>query len=542
MNEGAAAGVAPSFARGALSITALTAVSRVTGFLRVVAVAAAMGTTYLANTYQSANTAPNLIFELLAAGVLTSIFVPTFVSYLVEGDREGGWKAADALSSVAIVALFGIAVLLFFAAPLIIRLLLIGADPSVRADSIRIGTEFLRLFAPQVIFYGVGMIMTGALHAHRRFVIPALAPIFNNVVVIAVYLTYAATRNGRPELSEVSTGHVWLLGLGTTLGVVAMTAVLVPGLRKLGWRFRWNFDTRHPAVRKGARLGIWALGYAGGYQAGLIAVLILANRVEGGVAAYQWAFTFFYLPHALVGVPLFNVLFTAFSEHAARKEVAELGNRMRQGLRMLFFILLPLSAACVVLGPAASRVALEHGAMSRGGSLLVGRTLAMFGLGLPAYSAFLVMTRAFYALGDAKTPALLNGVTILLTIGAGAVGFFAAPDGWEIAGLAAGHSLGFVLGAGLLGRALGGKVGRIFDRPTWKAVGVGSAGTCLAALVMWIPVESIPGDSLGLEVVRLLLGALAGLAAYLFVMRRAGSAEAVRLTSLVKSTLSRSTT
>jgi putative peptidoglycan lipid II flippase len=183
----------------------------------VVAVAAAMGTTYFANTYQSANTAPNLIFELLAAGILTSIFVPTFVSYLVEGDEAGGWRAADALASVAIVALFALAAVLVLAAPLIIRLLLVGVEGSVRSDSIRVGTELLRLFAPQIIFYGLGMIMTGALHAHRRFAMPAMAPIFNNLVVIAVYLSYAAMRGtGRPELSEVPASHIWLLGLGTT--------------------------------------------------------------------------------------------------------------------------------------------------------------------------------------------------------------------------------------------------------------------------------------------------------------------------------------
>nr|MBA2724798.1 virulence factor MviN [Actinomycetota bacterium] len=227
-------GVLPkSLSRGALSITALTVVSRLTGFLRVVAVAAAMGTTFFANTYQSANAAPNLIFELIAAGVLTSIFVPTFVSYIARGDDEGGWRAADALASVALVALVALAGVLFLLAPLIIRLLLVGIeDPQVRGDSIRLGTDLLRLFAPQVIFYGLGMIMTGALHAHRRFVLPAMAPIFNNIIVIGVYLVYAAVRSaGAPDIAEVPAAHVWLLGAGTTLGVVAMTVVLLPGLK-----------------------------------------------------------------------------------------------------------------------------------------------------------------------------------------------------------------------------------------------------------------------------------------------------------------------
>lgn len=528
-----------SLARGALSITVLTAISRITGFLRVVAVAAAMGTTYLANTYQSANTAPNLIFELVAAGVLTSVFVPTFVSYLVEGDHAGGWKAADALASVALVGLIGLSIVLFLMAPLIIDLLLVGVDdPKIRSDSARVGTDLLRLFAPQVIFYGAGMIMTGALHAHRRFVVPAMAPIFNNVVVIGVYLLYASQRaSGAPDVGEVTRGQVLLLGAGTTFGVVAMTVVLAPGLRRLGWRFRWNFDIHHPAVRRGARLGIWALGYAGGYQAGLIAVLILANRIEGGVAAYQWAFTFFYLPHALVGVPLFNVLFTAMSEHAARRDLEGVGERMRRGLRMLFFILLPLSAASIVLGPGTARVALEHGAMSPEGSLLVGRTLALFGLGLPAYSAFLVMTRAFYALEDAKTPALLNAVTTVLTIALGAAAFFLAPNGWEVAGLSGGHSIGFICGAILLGRSLSSRVGPIFDRGARGSVATSTACSIGAGVAMFATLSIMPIGSVGLEVIRIAVAAVLGIGVYLTAMRAFGSEESERLTNLLRDLL-----
>jgi putative peptidoglycan lipid II flippase len=130
------------------------------------------------------------------------------------------------------------------------------ADDALRADEIALGTTFLRLFAPQVVFYGAGMIMTAALHSHRHFVLPAVAPIFNNVVVVAVYLAYALMRgNEAPSVENVSGAETLVLGLGTTAGVVAMTLCLVPRLAGLGWRFRWRFDTAHPAVRKGAKVG-----------------------------------------------------------------------------------------------------------------------------------------------------------------------------------------------------------------------------------------------------------------------------------------------
>ena len=458
-----------------------------TGFVRVLVVAGAMGTTFLANTYQTANTAPNVIFELVAAGVLTSVFVPTFVDYLVRGEREEGWRAADALATVALAGLILMALLLALAAPFVMRALTLGVeDETLRNEEIALGARFLRLFAPQIVFYGAGMIMTGALHAHRRFVLPAIAPIFNNVVVIGVYLTYAAMRGTEaPSVGGISDAEVFLLGAGTTAGVVAMTIVLIPQLARLGWRFRFRFELRHPAVRRGARLGVWALGYAGGYQAGLIVVLVLANRVEGGVAAYQWAFTFFYLPHALFAVPVFNVLFTAMSEHAARSEDDALVGRLRDGLGVLAFILIPVAALLIAAAGPLARLTLEYGVMTEAGAELVARVIAAFAIGLPTYSIFLVLTRAYYAVGNTKTPALVNAATVVVASIAGTLLFFAAADRWSVAGLALGHSLAFALGALVLGRAFARSVGRIVDPALVRALGraILGGGAALGAML-----------------------------------------------------------
>lgn len=504
-----------SLARSALIITLATALSRLTGFLRVIAIAAAMGATFLANTYQTANTAPNLIFELVAAGVLTSVFVPTFVDYFARGAREEGWQAANAMTSVALVALAGIGLLLALTAPITMRLLLHEVGPAEREEAIRLGTQLLVLFAPQVVFYGAGMIMTGALHAERRFLMPAIAPIFNNVIVIAVYLTYAAMRAGSPPSTAAVTGaEILLLGLGTTAGVIAMTVCLIPSLRRLGWRFRFNFQPSHPAVKRGAKLGLWALGYAGGYQAGLLLVLFLANRVEGGVAGYQWAYTFFYLPHALVGVPLFNVLFTAMSEHAAKGEPSAIARRLRDGLRMLGFVLLPVAAALFVLAEPMARFTLRYGVMDERGTLLVASIIKAFSLGLPAYSLFLVITRGFYALGDARTPTLWNLVTILITSVSGALLFLSVQDGDWVPGLAAGHSFGFVVGAIFLTRALFRRLGERIGGQTLRAVGGSAAAAGATGLLMWVLFGLMsPMDRSGSLVTVIVVG-LAGAAAY----------------------------
>lgn len=524
-----------SLARGAAIITIATALSRLTGFVRVVVVAAAMGTTFLANTYQTANTAPNLLFELVAAGVLTSVFVPTFVEYLVRGRREEGWDAANALASAAVLALVALSLLLALVAPMVMRLLTIGVrDAELRADEVALGSTFLRLFAPQIAFYGAGMIMTGALHAHRRFALPAFAPIFNNVVVIGVYLGYAAMRGSeQPTLGEITDAEILLLGAGTTAGVIAMTVCLVPQLARLGWRFRFRLDLGHPAVRRGARLGVWALGYAGGYQAGLIVVLLLANRIEGGVAAYQWAFTFFYLPHALFAIPIFHVLFTAMSEHIARGEEARFADRLREGIAMLAFLLVPIAAFLIVTAHLLIRVTLEYGVMTEAGATQVARVLIAFAVGLPTYSAFLVFTRSFYAVGDVKTPALVNAGSVLLASLLGVALFFWFPEGRGVEGLALAHSLGFAAGATVLGRIFRGRWGHHLGGPLAPRGARTLVAGAAAAGAMALVVQVMPAASKLGSLAALVVAAGAGAALYLAAMRLLGSPELSRAAALL---------
>jgi putative peptidoglycan lipid II flippase len=300
----------------------------------------------------------------------------------------------------------------------------------------------------------------------------------------------------------------------------------------LGWRFRFDLDLSHPAVRRGARLGVWALGYAGGYQAGLIVVLLLANKVEGGVAAYQWAYTFFYLPHALFALPLFHVLFTAMSEHIARDEPTEFLGRLRGGLAMLGFLLLPLSAFLLVAAEPLTRLTLEYGVMTDAGARQVAVVLIAFVVGLPTYSTFLVFTRAFYAFGEVKLPALINAASVAMASAFGAVFFFLLPGRDAVAGLALGHSVGFALGAALIARAFSRRwappaddLARSLRR---SAVVTLVALGAMAGVEMLLPSQSKVGLA-----VTLMATALTGGAVYLVGMKLTGAPELRRLRSLL---------
>ena len=265
----------------------------------------------------------------------------------------------------------------------------------------------------------------------------------------------------------------------------------------------------------------------------MIVVLVLANRVEGGVAAYQWAFTFFYLPHALFAVPVFNVLFTAMSEHAARSEDDALVGRLRDGLGVLAFILIPVAALLIAAAGPLARLTLEYGVMTESGAELVARVIAAFAIGLPTYSIFLVLTRAYYAVGNTKTPALVNAGTVAVASIAGTVLFFAAADRWSVAGLALGHSLAFALGAFVLGRAFARSVGQIVDPALVGAVGRALLGGGLALAAMLAVHLTLPDSTHAESLVNGSATAIAGVVVYTGVAFLLRSPELARIRSVV---------
>jgi putative peptidoglycan lipid II flippase len=390
------------------------------------------------------------------------------------------------------------------------------------------------LFTPQIVLYGGGMIMTGALHANRKFAMAAVAPIFNNLVVIGVYVAYAMMRGDRPPTVQgITSAETLVLGLGTTFGVVAMTLCLIPQLVNLGWHFRFRWEPRHPAVRKAGRLGVWALGYAGGYQAGLIVVLILANGVEGGVAAYQWAYTFFYMPHALFAVAIFNVLFPAMSEHVARGEDQGLLERLRDGLGMLAFILLPTAALMLAGAQPIAKLTLEYGVMTEAGAGLVARVLAAFVVGLPTYSAFLVATRAYYALGDTKTPTLVNGAAVVISSALGFALFFVADVAWAVPALALSHSVAFAFAAVALLTLLSRRVGRVGTSELVHSLLRSIVVSLLALAAMAAIAYALPESNKVEALVSLAAIAAAGGAIYIALMAKLRAPELRRFASLL---------
>jgi putative peptidoglycan lipid II flippase len=507
-------------------------VARVTGLLRVLAVGGALGATFLGNTYQTANLVSNLLFELLAAGILSSVLVPPFVSLLDGGRRDDAERLAGAVLGMALAVLGVVTVVGLAARPLIMRgLTLAVPDAAVRAAEVRLGAFLLWLFLPQILFYAVGAVATALLNGDRRFAAAAFAPVANNVLVIATMIAFRALHGGGGGGGgglDLPLSQRLVLAVGTTAGVVVMAAVPLVALRRAGIRLRPRWDPAAPALRGLLRAGGWAVAYLALSQILVGVTLILANRVEGGVVAYQIAFTAFLLPFAVLAHPVLTTAYPGLAAHASARRWPAFAESLGAGARSIAFLVLPASALLVALARPALRV-VELGDLDVAGTRLVARVLAAYALGLVGYAGLQLLTRASYAAGDTRTPALVNvgvagGGALLMVV---LYSLAAGTQRVVVLGLA--HSAAMVGGAVVLGVLVRRRVGEPW--PLSATLGRSLVGALAAGLAARVVSDLVPGTGRAGAVLSLAAGGLAGVAAYLvtaWALRAPELAEARR--------------
>jgi len=436
--------------RSAATITAWNAVSRVSGFVRVLAVGAAVGTTFLGNTYQSANLVSNLLFDVLAAGLLSAPLVPVFVPLIDARRREDTARVAGTVLSVSLVGMGMVVAGGFLARAGIMRVLTLDVrDAGVRADEVRLGVFLLWFFLPQVVLYAVCALMTALLHAAHRFAAAAAAPVANNVAVTATMVVLLVMRKGRAPALALAPSQRLVLALGTTAGVAAMAAVPLVAAWRAGLRPRPAWDLRAPELREVVRLGVWGAALLGAGQVLIGVTVVLANRVGGGVVAYQIAFTFFLLPHAVLAHPMLTALYPRLAATAGAARWPTFAAELGRGLRGVVLVTLPASAALFVLGGPMLRL-VRAGALDASGARLVGRVLAAYSLGLAGYGVFLLLARASTAAGNARLPAVVAGAMTAIGGLAMAVAAAAARGGDRVVVLGLVHSAVVTVGAVLL--------------------------------------------------------------------------------------------
>jgi putative peptidoglycan lipid II flippase len=498
-----------SLVRSSALVAVGTMLSRVTGFARIAAIAYALGASTLAGTYSYANEAPNIVYELLLGGVLTATLVPLFVKYHESRDDE----APSAIFTVAILALTAITVIGIVAAPWIVDLYTLNVKGGNVAAQQELATDLLRLFMPQMLFYGIVTLATAMLNARRRFLAAAFAPVLNNVVVIAVFLALPRIADGSLTVHNVLDDQKMLLliGLGTTAGVVVMAVALLPPLGRLHTHLRFLPRWRHPAVRTMLRLSGWTVGYVIANQIALLIVTILANGTDGGAFIYISAYAFFQMPHGLFAVSLMTTFTPEMATAAARDDLAALRMQLSRGIRLAALVIVPAAALYIALARPIIIALLQRGAFSAADASAVSDTLVAFSVGLLPFSIYLFAMRAFYARHDTFTPFWINCIENAVNI-ALAFPLYAALG---IPGLALSFALAYFVGAivtlGVLRVRLHGIDGAQMTSSLVRIVVAGVA----VAVVGWAVGELVGWQSFGHALVAIVAGTAAGGVVYL---------------------------
>ena len=500
--------------RAAARMSVATLASRGVGFVKVWVIAAVLGATYLGNTYQASSSVSNILFELIAAGALSAVLVPTFVDLFRAGDDGEAERLASgvlglALAVMAVVSVIGVV----FAVPIAEVLSSNAPTAHVESQQVALSAFFLRFFVPQVLLYAVGTVATAVLFAKRRFVIVAVAPIANALILVATMALFRMMHGPDPSL-DLTTAEKLVLAVGGTLGVVGFVAVPTVALLRSGFRLRATVGAVDRKLRRLLWLSAW-VALQPDVAVLLAAALVMGNEVAGGVVAYQFCFVAFLAPYAILAQPIHTTILPELTVDVANDDMPSFASRLRWGLDGMSRLLLPVSAAYVALALPAMRILAVGN--SRHDAELFAAALASLGVGLFTYGTFLFFARAMYALGDSRTPAIIAGVSAVVGAGVMIVGGLTfQSDTAKVAALGLGHSAAYLLGTLVLGAVLRKRVGHgFFPHAFLPALAASAALGGLAWLVEHV-VE--PSGRLADVLVLAAIGTV-GLGLYLLLLR-----------------------
>jgi murein biosynthesis integral membrane protein MurJ len=474
-----------------------TLASRITGFLRTALLVAALGTGLLADAYNTANTIPFIVYDLLLGGILTAVVVPLIVKAR-ERDPRYGKLFEQRLFTLAIAGLALITVAAIALAPVFVSLY--GGKFS--GDQRTLAVLFTRLFAVQIFFLGVSAFVGALLNTRQRFIAPMWAPVLNNIVICCTAIVFLLVTTGAVTPASITGGEVAVLAGGTIGGIVLQTMALWPSLRGSGFRWRPRLDFQRGELGHIFALGAWTLGYVVITQFGFLITTRLLNSVgndaEGyGYTPYFNAYQLFQLPYAIIGVTVITALLPRMSEHAAEGRAGMVRDDFSSGLRLASVIILPTAALMAVLGPAIATTLFAHGSTSHEDALVIGRVLQIFAIALVPFAAYQLMLRVFYAYGDTRTPAFVAVGTVTTNVLLALTAYNLLDHEHVAMGIAGGfgvaNTVGGLLSWLVLRRRLGGLDGRKIARTylklvvaIWPLIGFAYATQAIIDAV-WVP-------------------------------------------------------
>lgn len=480
LDEGAA-----SVARNSSIMALGSIISRITGFVRTAAIAAAVGAAFVGDDYNLSNTLPNMVYELLLGGVLASVIIPLLVrARRQHADR--GEAYTQRLLSAATIFLAVATVLAVACAPLLTILMANTAQPVDR----HLVTTFSYLLLPEIFFYGMAGLFAAILNTRGHFAAPTFTPILNNIVVTATAVVFILlpTTYHPPTPETITNAQILVIGVGTTLGIVIQAVGLIPALRRVGFRWKWRWDWRALGLRQLGRISSWMLVYVVVSQIGLVIMLNLAKRagIEAGPgpAIFDNAYLIFMMAHGIAAVSIITALMPRMSAAASERRYSDVAAQLSLGVRLSSVILVPASVAYLVLGRQLAVTLFQWHSYKHENAISTGWVVAVAGIGLVPFAISQLQLFAFYAMPDTKTPALLNIPVVVLRVAIDLLLYAVILSAsWVAAGLMFGNAISFVFSAAMGYWLLRRRIGRL---------GLTSVLTSLAKLTGAALIAAVP--------------------------------------------------
>ena len=478
--------------------------SRLTGLVRTWAMAFALGNSLLTSAYQVANNLPNVMYELVAGGFLSAAFLPVLLLEREKHGQEGGNRYTSNILNLTLIVLGLLSLVCCIFAPQVVstQTFTVGNDAEVAETT----TEFFRIFAFQIVFYGLGGVITGVLNAGRSFFLTSIAPALNNVVVIASFIVYIPLSHIDSELA------LNVLAVGTTAGVAVQFVIQIPALVKSGYHWEPFISLSDPAIKETLKIALPSIIYI---VANLVAFTFRnafsLSATPSGPSILGYAWMWYQLPYGVVAVSLSSTMFTEMSDSVAKGDRAGLLRNINQGLRGTLDLIIPLTGMLFVLSE--PLMGLFHaGAFGSSDVTQVASVLSIWVLSLPIYSAAMYLYKAFAAIRKLMAFSLINIACVGVQVGLYAV--LSQPDVLGIYGVPVGDFV-YYLVRGIASLVLLRHYVGAADMRGLVAMGVKTVlATVFGGVIVWALLAVVPLTStagIGAALLQIVIGGIVGL-------------------------------
>ncbi|MCW2915530.1 MAG: virulence factor family protein [Actinomycetia bacterium] len=467
-------------AGAAVLIGILTILARIAGFGRTAVFSQTVKNQCIGQAYYTANQVPNIVFEIVAGGALASMVVPVLAGAVERGEQENVRRTASAMLTWVVVVLLPLSVLAAVMARPVMSLLAHGKDGRIgtcaQTDLVSTGAHMLVVFAPQIVLYGLAVVLYGILQAHRRFTGPAVAPLVSSFIVIGAYLVYVPLGPSDPaDLRGLSRAAELTLSVGTTLGVVALVVTVLVAAKPLRLGLRPMLRFPPGVASRVRRLAVAGLATVAAQQLATIGVVVLTNgdMTTGALVDYNFAWAVFLLPWAILAVPIATSAFPVLSGRMAERDLTSFDRIIASTTRA---VVLASCAGVAALSAVALPAAHFLDSDPRSEPLVLARAILAFAPGLIGYGLVAHLGRALFAAGKGRASAGATVAGWLAVLAADISLVFTVPREWRVAALGLGNTIGMSVAGVLLLAALVRTRGRASVHGLVRAAGAGLAG------------------------------------------------------------------